>query len=567
MPNSFGQLTNLEKLLATNCGLTGDIPNCIWQLSSLKELWLNNNNFTGIISEEIGKLYNIENLSITFTNLGGSIPRNIGNLTKLKTLFLNNNKLIGDIPESIGNLVQAESIFLNNNAITGALPETLGNLRNLTTLWLNNNQINGNIPKSIGNLTNLEWCELGNNNLEGEIPEEFIQLVKLEVLSLNYNRLTSLPYKLYKSPLWKKWNDDNRILAQQNGYTITVNDSYVSSDFSKDGETTVLQSHSKGNGIKLVLMGDMFVDTDMKTGGLYESAMKECMEAYFSIEPFKSLRDYFDVICIKAVSKHDWPSGETAFETKNNQSGWGLPGYHENTERCIEYAQKALKLTDLDDAQIVTLLNGVSAGHCGWSFNQTSVTSFVCLGYNDGKSLEEFAEILHHEIGHGFGLFEDEYIMVDGATVPATEIEMDKEYYKKYGYHSNIDYTSNPGTIKWAHFINDTRYADEEIGIYEGAYYQYGVYRATEYSIMRESHSGFAVVGQFNAPMREAIYKRAMKLAYGNQWTYNYEDFVQFDTQGHRDYVIEKNNSQTHAVKSLTNSKRKSTRPIIYQYP
>lgn len=35
--------------------------------------------------------------------------------------------------------------------------------------------------------------------------------------------------------------------------------------------------------------------------------------------------------------------------------------------------------------------------------------------------------------------------------------------------------------------------------------------------------------GQFNAPSREAIYKRAMKLAYGDAWTYDYEEFVEFD--------------------------------------
>ena len=38
--------------------------------------------------------------------------------------------------------------------------------------------------------------------------------------------------------------------------------------------------------------------------------------------------------------------------------------------------------------------------------------------------------------------------------------------------------------------------------------------------------------GLFNAPSREAIYKRAMKLAYGDSWTYDYEEFVKFDEPG-----------------------------------
>ena len=68
--------------------------------------------------------------------------------------------------------------------------------------------------------------------------------------------------------------------------------------------------------------------------------------------------------------------------------------------------------------------------------------------------------------------------------------------------------------IRWAHFINDSRYSNEKLGAYEGAaYWPKGVYRPTEYSIM---YAG----GLFNAPSREAIYKRAMKLAYGDSWTY-----------------------------------------------
>ena len=63
----------------------------------------------------------------------------------------------------------------------------------------------------------------------------------------------------------------------------------------KDGEITIMQIHSKGSGIKLVLMGDLFVDKDMGEGGKYETLMKLAMENVFSIEPVKSLRDYFDV--------------------------------------------------------------------------------------------------------------------------------------------------------------------------------------------------------------------------------------------------------------------------------
>jgi len=35
--------------------------------------------------------------------------------------------------------------------------------------------------------------------------------------------------------------------------------------------------------------------------------------------------------------------------------------------------------------------------------------------------------------------------------------------------------------------------------------------------------------GEFNAPSREAIYYRIHKLAYGDDWKYDYEKFVEYD--------------------------------------
>ena len=111
-----------------------------------------------------------------------------------------------------------------------------------------------------------------------------------------------------------------------------------------DGEVSILQTHTKGNGIKIVIMGDQFVDMDMVSGGLYETKANETMEHYFSIEPFKSLRDFFDVILIKAVSKNNQMIGETAFSTE--WVGNNLILF--DTEKCMRYVQKALKTDVLD---------------------------------------------------------------------------------------------------------------------------------------------------------------------------------------------------------------------------
>ena len=42
---------------------------------------------------------------------------------------------------------------------------------------------------------------------------------------------------------------------------------------------------------------------------------------------------------------------------------------------------------------------------------------------------------------------------------------------------------------------------------------------------MRDPYFGFDVFG------RSMIYKRCMKIAYGDSWEFNYEDFVKFDLE------------------------------------
>ena len=73
--------------------------------------------------------------------------------------------------------------------------------------------------------------------------------------------------------------------------------------------------------------------------------------------------------------------------------------------------------------------------------------------------------------------------------------------------------------------------------------------------------------GTFNAPSREAIYKRVMKLAYGDSWTYDYEEFVNFDKQGHIDFVNALNDIQTKSYSNSVSRKYKHNPPIIYNYP
>lgn len=112
----------------------------------------------------------------------------------------------------------------------------------------------------------------------------------------------------------------------------------------------------------------------------------------------------------------------------------------------------------------------------------------------------------------------------------------------RYGFYENVDLTSDPNTILWSKFISDSRYSGK-VSVYEGGYtYPYGVYRPTDNSIMRYNTGGF------NAPSREAIYKKIMKFSEGNAWTYDYETFVAFDAPARSAEAVTRAAAQCAAV-------------------
>ena len=247
---------------------------------------------------------------------------------------------------------------------------------------------------------------VNNNLMEGNIPEYFANMPNLQNLDLYSNYFSgSIPAKLAQCDNWKIWQPHYDILPQNNGMlTIEENALYTSTDYSKDGEVFILQKHSIGNGVKLVLMGDFFVDTDMNPGGVYETKMKEAMEYYFSIEPFLSLREYFDVIGIKAVSKHNQINYESAFSTNTITLG---STFDSDKDKCMKFAQKAISNDNLDDVSVIMVLNVFSPYSQADLFGNNFSIAYCPLD----EQLQTDKYMVNHEAnGHGFGLLADEYL-------------------------------------------------------------------------------------------------------------------------------------------------------------
>ena len=293
---------------------------------------------------------------------------------------------------------------------------------------------------------------------------------------------------------------------------------YASSDYSKDGEVMTLQKASVGKGINLVFMGDAYTDKDMEEGGLYETVMRQAMEEYFAIEPYKTFRNRFNVYAIKVVS----PNGKVGEGSKTALETVYIDNLRVNCnyDKCFEYAAKIPGLS-LDNLTVAVLVNNWrDQGTCQFFENGPSQTS-VAITSTQSNDPKLFGPVLRHETGgHGFGFLDDEYATTD-ETVPQYFIDQRTESYNKYGWYANVDFTNDPTKVKWSAFLSDERYKDE-VGIFEGGgKYGKGIYRPSENSMMRYDDE------YFNAPSRWAIYKRIMELS-GE--TADFEKFLEYDT-------------------------------------
>lgn len=555
LPSSFGNLKNLEfmcleakstdeQLDKQSNSLSGELPESMADLSNLKILWLSGNQFSGEIPDWIWSL-SLEVLDLSDNHFTGTLSHNIANAKSLSELNLTGNSLTGEIPEEIWNMTNLSKISLSNNAFTGTLPSTISNLSNLYYFSVGLNNMSGVIPDEITLLTKLSYLGLHYNNFTGEIPDGIKDLQYLSTFWCCGNRLGgNISYDFKR--IMQYWNRDNSwnwlIDDQQDGYGF-IYDLYESKDYSKNETVIPLQTATQGNGINIVLLGDGFVDTDIQDGK-YEQAMQWMYEALFKKEPFKSHKDYFNVYEIILVSKNGDESGETALGVKS------MPGfiYEVNSSEVKSIIARLIPEANMEEVTISIATPFASDRDGACYFTTPSIAISHYNYYDDSWSKEEqFKSTVIHEVcGHGFGRLADEYGGIYEDRVISEDEIMHVKNYHQMGWYMNVDVTSDPQSVIWRHFLNVDIYVKEGVGIYEGgSTYTYGVWRPTYRSIMQNSSLDL----DFNAPSREAIYKRIHRLAYGDTWEYSFDDFMTWDKQHseqvHRPVSIAKSNNGT----------------------
>lgn len=545
----------------------------------LERITCSDNKLTSIDVTNNQKLttLNISGNSIVKIDLGNNpeLKHLICNKNKISELELSNNKKLKSLNVNDNNLTsltvnccpEIKTLKANNNLIKEMDISELTSLFDfycsgnpLETLYVFDGQIDALFEKEIPSTTKIvvKGTEPGEDEVFTVTPTLFD--IDGYEQDITMTVTANISYSIDSQPEWISKKSDNSgvytftvsanttsssrsgeiIFKNVNNSFLTVTvkqgiQTYTSSDYSQDGQVTRIHSATVGKGIDVVFVGDAFADKDQD---LFNKYVKLGKEAFFTEEPFRSTKDRFNIYRIGSVSKNGiitQEGGDTKFSAQFEQ-GTYVGG---DNNLVNSFVKASIPSVDLTKTIIFVINKAKYAGTCHMYSNNQAVC-YVPLCRNEN----EYAQTLRHEgCGHGFGKLADEYFYDSMGRIPDDKVsELKKWKGFAYGFYENVDLTSDPNTILWSKFISDSRYSGK-VSVYEGGYtYPYGVYRPTDNSIMRYNTGGF------NAPSREAIYKKIMKFSEGNAWTYDYETFVAFDAPARSAEAVTRAAAQCAAV-------------------
>ena len=332
---------------------------------------------------------------------------------------------------------------------------------------------------------------------------------------------TPLKLEFLQMPEGKNREGDLVIKLKGKDYRTTCHLNQYDYDYAEN-QIVTLRKASKGEGVNLVFLGDGFSAKDISEGLLMNN-VQEAVGHFFSIEPYKTYKEYFNVYTGIAVSPESGIGGvNTIIYNKFNTSAKGgstLGGRYGEGDynEIFKYACKAPTVNEgnLNQTLIVIIPNTSDYGGTTYMYNGGEAIAY-CPMSDYGYPLDFRGVIQHEAGGHGFGKLGDEYIYVNAFIDDVGEFNNAK----MKGWYENLSLTGKMNEVPWNHLIFDERYS-KFVDIFEGGFkYSRGVYRSEYNSCMNNNIPYYSTIS------REAIVKRIMEYA-GEE--YSFEKFVAND--------------------------------------
>ena len=306
--------------------------------------------------------------------------------------------------------------------------------------------------------------------------------------------------------------------AMQN-YTTSCEVNQYDYEYEEDGCLT-LQTATKGNrgGIDIVFVGDGY-DGATISDGTYLDLVRYQTKCFFAIEPYKSMRDYFNVYVTFPLSQE---KGVNTMNTYVNNHFGTLQGISSllsssdllNTSSQLiietdEVQQYVVDNTPVEEDNLWrTLVIAVpnSTDYEGNTvFQGNGLAISICPPSEQPYPRDTRGTIQHEAGGHGFGKLGDEMIITN--LFAPNRVKQDIEDKQRSGWYANLSTTGKLSQVPWAEFIFDTDYSDY-VDVYEGGYgYTRGIYRPEANSCMNYG------IPYYNMPSRLSIYRRILDYA------------------------------------------------------
>lgn len=312
------------------------------------------------------------------------------------------------------------------------------------------------------------------------------------------------------------------VAITQAAYGTALTKTYYS-----NGHKLVLNAASAGyTPLNIVILGDGYKKKDLMQEGKFERSARSAMDAFFSVEPYKSFKDRFNVYAVAYESANEGPrlesvsasSHSTYFESYYKGGGNTYVNCSDNGKsRMKTTVQSTLGLSgDAYYRTVVIVLINTSEAVGSTDYPAMSTSSSLGDGYASfsiamlaANSTGTNGLIRHEAGGHAFGRLGDEY------PVSWYTVDLVNERHK-VGFYRNVATDQS----YWSAFTN-AGYTSAEV-TYD-KYGSYATYRST-----RESGIMWNNNGQFNAVSRHAIYERIIKQSQG-AGAYSWNSFLEWD--------------------------------------
>ncbi len=329
--------------------------------------------------------------------------------------------------------------------------------------------------------------------------------------------------------------------------SITVSQEAAAAKYA-DNESVVYQKSSKNKPFVIVFTGDGYTeDMFVKGSGKFDKDLDQAIEHLFSIEPYKTYKDYFTIYKIAAYSKEAGVSikrpvrkyKDTRFKCmwENIDEGGSSSTLIEGDMDAVKEVWSKVPGLSSDAAQtyapICIIINEkIRAGTVevlpknllGAKFGGLDIKTVSMIPLGNEK--QSFESLIQHELGgHGIGMLSDEYAFSSMGEIPDVIKQklIDLQLYGALGFGWNLTFVSDGSSSPWSQFLAIQKYKDQGIGMFEGGMnYAKGVWRSSWDSCMKNNKP------YFNVQSRWLIYKR-IKTTVGE--SYSLADFLANDNE------------------------------------